>query len=141
MLKIKALAVGKCKELWLKDALSQYEKRLSPMVDLEWVILGTDAALKGALATESQFVVLDPKGVLLDSPAFSSKLMKWLSEGGSRLTLVIGGPEGIPEEISRKAFFRLSFSPLTFTHQMVRLILIEQIYRAFEIMKGSPYHK
>ena len=141
MLKIKVLAVGKCKELWLNEALSDYEKRLSPSLRLEWVFPRSDKELAAALEQEASFIALDPKGTALDSPSFSRKLMKLFEEQGSRLVLVIGGPEGIPKELLKKALFSWSLSPLTFTHQIVRLILVEQLYRALEIAKGSPYHK
>ena len=141
MLKIKVLAVGKCKELWLNEALRDYEKRLSPSLRLEWIFPRNDKELETVLEQEPGFIALDPRGTALDSPSFSHKLMKLFAEGGSRLVLVIGGPEGIPKHLLQKAFFCWSLSPLTFTHQIVRLILVEQIYRAFEISKGSPYHK
>ncbi len=140
MLKVKVIATGKCKEAWLQEALAEYEKRLSKRVELVWVEAKNDAHLT-ELIGKDPFIALDPKGELLDSPALSDKLMRLFAERGSRLTFAIGGPEGFSETLLRQAFWRWSLSPLTFTHQAARLILAEQLYRSFEIDRGSPYHK
>ena len=139
MLKVKVIAVGKFKETWLEAALAEYEKRLSPSLRFEWLFPRDDQEL-GALL-EPPFIALAPKGELLDSPTFSRKLLQLFERQGSRLVFAIGGPDGIPAPLLKRALFCWSLSPLTFTHQIVRLILVEQIYRALEIAKGSPYHK
>jgi 23S rRNA (pseudouridine1915-N3)-methyltransferase len=136
MFKIKVITVGKCKEEWLKASLAEYEKRLSPLLEISWVLVDD---LEKALNTP--FIALAPKGELHDSMAFSKKLMVALEKNHSRLTFAIGGPDGLSENVLQKAQMTWSLSPLTFTHQLTRLILIEQIYRAFEIMKKSAYHK
>lgn len=140
MLKVKVIATGKCKEPWLQEALAEYEKRLSKRAELLWVEAKSDVHLAELLGGES-FIALDPKGELLDSPALSNKLMRLFAEKGSRLTFAIGGPNGFSGELLQRAFWRWSLSLLTFTHQATRLILAEQLYRAFEIDRGSPYHK
>jgi 23S rRNA (pseudouridine1915-N3)-methyltransferase len=138
MLKVKILSQGRCKEPWLIAALAEYEKRLQGRLQIEWVL--TDQLLDAALK-ESFFVALDPKGDLLTSEKWSIKLEKLFIQSASRLTFVIGGPEGLALEILTKANWKWSLSPLTFTHQMTRLLLLEQLYRALEIQKGSGYHK
>lgn len=139
MLKVKVIVTGKCKEAWLQAALAEYEKRLRGSLELSWQEAKNDSHLEALL--DEEFIALDPKGELLESPAFSAKLMRFFSERGSRLTFAIGGPAGFSLELLKKAFWRWSLSPLTFTHQATRLILAEQLYRALEIAKGSPYHK
>lgn len=139
-MKIKILSVGKNKESWLESAFGEYLKRLKPTVDIECLWAKNDSQLIDWAVREKGVVCLDPKGSLLTSEQFSSFLLQQIEKNGSRLTLVIGGAEGLPEEVKRLGAF-ISLSPLTFTHQITRLILIEQIYRSFEIAKGSNYHK
>ena len=136
MFKVKVLTIGRVKESWLESALAEYEKRLHPNVLIEWRLAKDDKQLIEWSAKES-YIALDPKGKLFDSESWSKKMMQL----GARPIFCIGGPEGLPEEILKKAQLRWSLSPLTFTHQIARLILLEQIYRAMEIERGSPYHK
>lgn len=136
MFKVKVLTIGRCKEEWLSVALSEYEKRLKGTMSIEWLLAKDNAQLIEWTRSES-FIALDPKGELLTSEAWSARMMKV----GLRLNFVIGGAEGLPEEIVKKALFKWSLSPLTFTHQITRLILVEQLYRAIEIERGSQYHK
>jgi 23S rRNA (pseudouridine1915-N3)-methyltransferase len=138
MIKIKIYSVGKTKEDWLQDAISLYEARLKSSVAFTWILAKTDEQLKQFLEKETNFICLDPSGKQYSSEEFSAFLSK---PGHSRLCFIIGGAEGIPFFIKTKAKSLLSLSRMTFTHQMTRLILIEQIYRAFEIEKGSGYHK
>jgi len=141
MYQIKIFTIGKTKEAWLEEALEEYMQRLKAVSGIEWILAKDDAQLVKHLEKERSFICLDPKGKSLDSLAFSKELLRLLSDGGSRLSFVIGGAEGIPASLKSRAAKLLSLSPLTFTHQLTRLILLEQIYRAFEIDKGSPYHK
>ena len=85
--------------------------------------------------------VLDVKGEKLDSEGFAAKLKSFFVSGNSHITFVIGGSLGLDEELVRKAALRLSLSNMTFPHQLARLILLEQVYRAFKIMNGETYHK
>jgi 23S rRNA (pseudouridine1915-N3)-methyltransferase len=140
MLKLKIISVGKTKETWLNDAIDEYKKRLSPVLQIEFILAKNDANLIEQLKNESQFVCLDSTGDMFTSEQFSKFVQDQFISNGSRLTLVIGGPEGLPNEIKKKSPL-ISLSLMTMTHQMVRLILLEQIYRAFEIAKGSKYHK
>ena len=141
MFKVKVLTIGKCKEEWLAAALSEYEKRLKGKALFEWAIAKNNVQLVEWADQEPDFIPLDPQGELLDSESFSRKLFRLFVEKGSRLCFIIGGAEGLPPPIRTRFPFRLSLSPLTFTHQITRLVFIEQIYRAFEIEKGSGYHK
>jgi len=141
MFKVKVLTIGKCKEEWLAAALSEYEKRLKGKVLFEWAIAKNDAQLIEWASQEPFYIPLDLKGELLDSESLSKKLQRLFIEKGSRLCFLIGGAEGIPASLLTRFPFRWSLSPLTFTHQIARLVLVEQIYRAFEIEKGSGYHK
>ena len=141
MIKIKIYSVGKVKVNWLQAALDLYETRLKPSISFEWILTKTDEQLKPFLEKETNFICLDPNGRQFSSEEFSTFLIKIIEEADSRLSFVIGGAEGIPALIKAKAKTVLSLSRLTFTHQITRLILLEQIYRALEIKKGSPYHK
>lgn len=140
MLKLKIISVGKTKETWLNDAIDEYRKRLSPILQIEFILAKNDLNLIELLKNESQFVCLDSTGDMFTSLQFSKFIQEQFISNGSRLSLVIGGPDGIPSEIKKKSRL-ISLSLMTMTHQMVRLILLEQIYRAFEIAKGSKYHK
>lgn len=133
-------SVGKIKETWLEEACAEYVKRLSTSVKIvaEWA--KDDAQLLKATQKERLLLCLDPQGKQYTSEEFASMLTKKLEQGGARLGIVIGGPLGLPNEL-RETHELISFSKMTFTHQCIRLLLLEQIYRAFEITRGSPYHK
>ena len=141
MLKVKVIAMGKCKEEWLRMALAEYEKRLSPFLEIVWIQPKNDAELIDLLLLEQRYIALDPQGDLMQSIEFSSKLHKFFEKNGSRATFAIGGTDGFPPGAYQQSALRWSLSPLTFTHQLTRLVLVEQIYRALEIAKNSPYHK
>ncbi|QLH35600.1 MAG: 23S rRNA (pseudouridine(1915)-N(3))-methyltransferase RlmH [Parachlamydiaceae bacterium] len=140
MLKLKIISIGKTKEDWLNAAIEEYVKRLSPVLKFEFVWAKNNDQLRDLLNKETSVICLDAKGKLYNSEQFAEFIQTQFVENKSRLTLAIGGAEGLPDEI--KGCYRLiSLSPLTMTHQIVRLVLIEQIYRAFEIAKGTQYHK
>ncbi|NNM43956.1 MAG: 23S rRNA (pseudouridine(1915)-N(3))-methyltransferase RlmH [Chlamydiae bacterium] len=141
MYKSKIFTVGKTKETWLHDALSEYTKRLQPTIEITWVLAKNNEQLESFLDNENSFISLDPEGMLLTSEKFSTLIHKKLEMGGSRINFVIGAAEGLTPKIKARSTDLLSLSPLTFTHQLTRLILLEQLYRGFEIQKGSPYHK
>ncbi len=125
----------------MKEALDEYSRRLSPILSIEWMLVKDDLQLEAHLHKEHSFIALEPGGKMFTSEDFSTWLIQSLEAKGSRLNFVIGGAEGIPPEISERALAKISLSKMTFTHQLTRLILIEQIYRAFEIYKGTGYHK
>lgn len=138
MYKVKVFSEGRTKEKWLIAAISEYEKRLEAQLKIEWVF--SENFLELCLK-EPFLIALDLKGDLLSSEGLSLKLDKLWIQANSRLSFVIGGAEGLSSQVLSKAQWKWSLSPLTFTHQMVRLLLVEQLYRALEIQKGSKYHK
>lgn len=139
MLKVKIFTIGKCKDTWLQEALAEYEKRLSREIEIEWVLAKNNEELAAKIT--APWVALDVQGELVDSPQLSTKLMKLFEQHGSRLNFLIGGSDGIEKPLLDKSIWRWSLSPLTLTHQMTRLVLLEQLYRALEIKAGSAYHK
>eukprot|EP00980_Cylindrotheca_fusiformis_P016765 scaffold5048_cov121-Cylindrotheca_fusiformis.AAC.16 len=137
-------------EAWLDEACEMYLTRLRPSnVEVETTWHKDNPALaKGVDGDKNKghtVVLLDPLGSTKTSERFSSDLYDWLDQGGSRLSFVIGGAEGLPNELKYpsdgKKPTMISLSSMTFTHQFARLLLIEQIYRGTEIRKGSGYHK
>ena len=137
-------------EKWLEEATTMYETRLKPsnvQVETTWH-KDNQALAKGVETDRSKghtVVLLDPLGSTKTSEKFSDDMYEWLDRGGSRLSFVIGGAEGLPSELKSPLTgdkpTMISLSSMTFTHQFARLLLIEQIYRATEIRKGSGYHK
>jgi 23S rRNA (pseudouridine1915-N3)-methyltransferase len=140
VIRIRLLSVGKTKESWLEEAVADYVKRLSSQVDFEFIWVKDNYQLEQKISKELHVILLDPQGAIMTSEAFSQFLMKEIERGNSRIAIIIGGPEGLTPTIKAK-FPQISLSKMTFTHQITRLILLEQIYRAFEIERGSQYHK
>lgn len=158
-MKIRILAAGKLKEAYLRAGIAAYEKRLTPFASVELTEIGEErmpespsraekeaviekegARLLRLVPEKSFLIVLDVKGELLSSEALAEKIAALAFDGRSDLAFLIGGPFGISEAVRKRADLRLSFSPMTFTHQMVRLLLYEQVYRAFKINRGEKYH-
>ena len=137
---ITIVSIGKTKERWLEVALEEYTKRTAPWCHMVWKTASTDSQLVHSAASSRECIGLDPQGTLMTSEEFAIHLHEKLVAGGSRLTFLIGGPEGLPSQI-RETYPLLSLSPMTFTHQMTRLILGEQIYRSAMQWTGKPYHK
>lgn len=133
---IKILVVGKTKEYWLEAAIDEYQKRLAPFLPISWQVVKSDKQLLSAIRKHKYLIGLDPDGESMDSEMFSNFLYSSLEE---QPTFVIGGPNGLPEEM--KGTSLVSLSPLTFTHQIARLVLVEQLYRAVQIRRGTPYHR
>ncbi len=148
---ITILAIGKKHETWILEGLERYQKRLKKPFDVEWVLLphssknGLEArqnesqVLFDRLKPNDYVILLDETGQTLDSPALSSQFTELFTSARS-VVLVIGGAYGVDERLKQRADFVWSLSPLVFPHQLVRLILIEQVYRAQEIESGGPYH-
>jgi Uncharacterized conserved protein len=155
-MKILLLVIGKTDEKYLEEGIAKYTGRLSHYVPFELKVI-PDIKNRKALSEEQQkkaegdlllaqfqagdeFVLLDENGKTFTSCAFSAMLEKQMLAGIKRLVFVIGGPYGFSAEVYAKTKSKLSLSLMTFSHQMVRLIFVEQLYRAFTIMKGEPYH-
>lgn len=141
MYKVTIYTVGKLKEAWLDSALEEYTKRLKNTMQIQWVLCKNTEQLDSLVSKEKRYLCLDPAGKLFTSEKFAKEIFKQLEVGGSKLVLVIGAAEGLSSSIKASASSVLSLSPLTFTHQLCRLVLLEQLYRASEIHKGTPYHK
>ncbi len=154
---IKIIAVGKIKEQYLKDAIKEYEKRLTPFCTFSVVEvqaeqindeslcekykeLEADRILQ-AIKPNSYIITLEIKGRELSSESFAKKLQDIANGGVNDISFIIGGANGLHSKIASISDFKLSFSPMTFTHQMIRLLLTEQIYRAFKINANEPYHR
>ncbi|MGO1539985.1 MAG: 23S rRNA (pseudouridine(1915)-N(3))-methyltransferase RlmH [Leucobacter sp.] len=148
---IRILAVGKKHEPWVSDGISRYEKRLRKPFDVSWQLIThssreDDAArtdesdrLLGKLASNEFVVLLDERGKNVDSPELSRTLRGAL-DAGRRITVVIGGAYGVDDRLRHRSGLVWSLSKLVFPHQLVRLIVAEQLYRAQEIAAGRPYH-
>ena len=141
MLKIKIFTVGKKPDSWVKQGLSIYAERLKGFLAVEWVYAKDDEALSRYLSKQQQFVCLDLKGQTLSSTQFSTFLLQEFEKNGSKVVFVIGGASGLKKQTLQKASHLISLSTFTFTHQLAKLVLVEQLYRSIQIIKGSPYHK
>lgn len=155
MLKIKLVTIGTIKEGYLKDAICEYAKRLSAFVKLEMVELPevkessklqisqvVEAEGKQILEKlEGYVVVLDLKGKELTSPELAELIRAKSVDGVSKMTFVVGGSYGLSPDVIRRADYSLCFSKLTFPHQLIRVNLLEQIYRAETIINNIKYHK
>jgi len=137
---IDVITFGKVKEKYIQSGIDEFEKRLTRFAKVKKIILpdkGIDENSKRALEFQSSFTyLLDPAGDLLVSEKFSDLI----SVPEEKLTFIIAGAEGFTDDV-KNAMKRISLSPMTFTHEMAQLLLIEQIYRAYTIKKGIPYHK
>ena len=138
---LRLLCHGTLKEAYLRDACAEYAKRLSAFCRLEIVEVKDDAGLFEKLPPKGYKIALCVEGKQLSSEELAAKLETLAVDGVSELTMVIGGSDGLPESFKAKCDLRLSFSKMTFPHQLMRVILLEQVYRAFTINKGITYHK
>ncbi len=159
-MKITVIAVGKIKEKYLADAVTEYARRLSRYCKLEIVEVADEKTPDSAgEALERQIkeregtrilrkipegayvIVLALDGQALDSEELAAQMENWNVNGVSHLIFLIGGSLGLSNEVLNRADYRLSFSRMTFPHQLMRVILLEQIYRSFRIRNHEPYHK
>lgn len=159
---IKVIAVGRLREKYWQEGVAEYSRRLKPYARAEIVEIpearvpenASPAEEARAMAEEGKMILarlpergdslvlaLDRTGRALDSPEISSLLEKQVLEGRKEMDWIIGGPLGLDPQVIKEADLAVSFSRLTFPHQMMRLILLEQIYRGFRIMHRQPYHK
>lgn len=159
-MKITLITVGKIKEKYFTDAIAEYAKRLSRYCKLDIVEVADEKTPDGASeALENQIkekegerilaripdgayvVALAIEGKQLDSEELADKMEKWNVNGVSHLVFIIGGSLGLTQKVLNRADFKLSFSKMTFPHQLMRVVLLEQIYRSFRIRNNEPYHK
>jgi len=155
-MKIKVLAIGKTDDKNLKQLIDTYEKRLKHYVKFEMEIIPDlkhvkNMSEKDQMEKEGELILkkvgagdqlwlLDEKGEMFRSIDFSKFLQKKMNAGIKRFILVIGGPYGFSDAVYRTAQGKISLSKMTFSHQMIRLFAVEQLYRAFTILKNEPYH-
>lgn len=154
---IKVIALGKLKEKFLKEGIDEFQKRLTPyasfeIIELTPVEIKDENLVAKALDDEAQkilsyvkpqsyVITLEINGKMLSSEEFAKKINDLTFDGVGEIIFVIGSSCGLSPIVSNRANFKLSFSKMTFLHQFARLILVEQIYRAFKIIKGETYHK
>ena len=156
-MKIKIIALGKIKERFLKDGINEFLKRLTPyccvdIIELSPIEVKDENLISKILDEEgekilsniksdSYVITLEIQGKQLSSEEFASKIDEINKSGVSELVFIIGSSHGLSPKVSSRANFKLSISKMTFLHQFSRLLLVEQIYRAFKILKGETYHK
>lgn len=158
-MKITVACVGKIKEKYFTDAINEYSKRLSRYVSLNIAETADEKAPENMskaqmlqvketegerllkIFKDSYVVALDIKGRKMTSEGFADFISGTMIKGVSHITFVIGGSLGLSDKVLERADYKLSFSDMTFPHQLMRVILLEQIYRANRIMKNEPYHK
>lgn len=159
-MKITIVTVGKIKEKYLKDAIAEYSKRLSKYCKLEIVEVPDEKTPDNAsevvedsirskeaerilkhVKDDSFVITLEINGKQLTSEELADKIEKLGVQGTSHITFIIGGSIGLGKEVLAKSNYALSFSKMTFPHQLMRVILLEQIYRSYRIINGEPYHK
>lgn len=157
---IQIISVGKIKEKYLKLGIQEFEKRLKPYTKLSMIELADEQAPEHLSAKEVEqvkdkegarilqkvkdnayVIALDLNGVQWSSEQLSKELELLSIHGKSHIQFIIGGSNGLSEDVLKRANKKLSFSPMTFPHQLMKLILMEQVYRAFKIMRNEPYHK
>ena len=159
-MKISIVCVGKIKEKFYKDAIAEYSKRLSKYCKLEIIEVADEKTPDGAsdkvcdsimdkegdrilshISDNAYVIALAIEGKEYDSVTFAKYIDRLGVEGNSNIVLVIGGSLGLSDKIKSRADTLLSFSNMTFPHQLMRVILLEQIYRAYRIINNEPYHK
>ena len=160
MLKIRILALGKLKEAWLREGCADYLRRIRLLARADILEFADEPAPDGmgtaqldnllckegekvlkAISPSTHVVLLDLAGAVMDSPGLAAHLKDCSRGGSSQLDFVIGGSYGVSPQLRQRANLRLSFSAFTFPHQLMRLILLEQLYRSLKINAGHPYHK
>ncbi len=159
-MKITIISVGKLKEKYLLDGIAEYVKRLGKYAKVEEIVLPDEAIKDKAsdsimeeiknkegkkiidtLDEKTYSIALDLKGEMLSSEDLARKILEIQTYHASNITFIIGGSLGLSKEVINKVNYRLCFSKMTFPHQLMKLILIEQIYRAFKINNNETYHK
>jgi len=155
-MKIVLLTIGKTNEKYIAEGISQYMKRLTHYAQFEMneipnlknaknfskaeLMQKEGELILGYIKDSDHLVLLDDKGKDFSSPKFAQKLQGWMLSGKKRLVFVIGGAYGFSEAVYARGNEQLSLSKMTFSHQMVRLFLVEQIYRGYTILNNEPYH-
>ncbi|QHE54122.1 23S rRNA (pseudouridine(1915)-N(3))-methyltransferase RlmH [Pontibacillus sp. HMF3514] len=159
-MKISIISVGKLKEKYLKQGIQEYIKRLGPYASIDIQEVPDEKApenlseaqmlevkqkegerILSKISQDTYVITLEIEGKMITSEKLAEQLDQLATYGKSKVAFVIGGSLGLSEEVLKRSDFALSFSKLTFPHQLMRLVLLEQVYRAFRIMRNEPYHK
>ncbi|MDL0420373.1 23S rRNA (pseudouridine(1915)-N(3))-methyltransferase RlmH [Caldibacillus thermoamylovorans] len=159
-MKISIITVGKLKEKYLKQGIDEYLKRLSAYAKVEIIEVADEKApehlseaemeevkwkegerILSHLSKDTYIITLEISGRMLNSEQLAAKIDELGTYGKSKLAFIIGGSLGLSKQVQNRSDLALSFSKMTFPHQLMRLILLEQIYRAYRINRGEPYHK
>ena len=157
---IDIIAVGKVKEKYVNEGIKEYTKRLSRYTSLNIIEVDDEKApeklsnrdkdiikkkegerILNKITQDSYVIALSIDGKGLSSEEFADKINNFMIEGSSHITFIIGGSLGLSDEVLKRAQMKLSFSKMTFPHQLMRMILLEQVYRSFRIIRNEPYHK
>lgn len=138
---INIIAVGKIRESYIKSGIDEFLKRITPYSSIKVTEISSDEKIPALLKQGIYTIMLEVKGKSLCSESFAAKIQEIEQEGFNQLAFVIGGAEGLSPAVKHRANLLLSFSEMTFPHQLMRLFLVEQIYRAFRILNNEPYHK
>ena len=138
-MKVVVVAVGKIREKHLRAVADDYLGRAQHYARVSEVEVKTDAELERALPREATVIALDPAGETLTSRELAARVERWGRRGKGDVAFVIGGAEGIPKALLAAAHARLSLSSLTLPHRLARVLLFEQLYRSFTILRGEPY--
>lgn len=160
IMKITIIAVGKLKEKYWKQAIAEYEKRLSAYTKIDIIEVPDEKApetmsdkeielvkekegqrILAKVKPQSTVITLEIQGKMLSSESLAKELDQRMTQGASDFTFIIGGSNGLHQDVMKRSNFALSFSKMTFPHQMMRVVLLEQVYRAFKINRGEAYHK
>ncbi|PTG71272.1 23S rRNA (pseudouridine(1915)-N(3))-methyltransferase RlmH [Staphylococcus chromogenes] len=159
-MKITIIAVGKLKEKYWKQAIAEYEKRLSVYTKIDIIEVPDEKApetmsdkeieqvkekegqrILAKVKPQSTVITLEIQGKMLSSEGLAKELDQRMTQGASDFTFIIGGSNGLHQDVMKRSNFALSFGKMTFPHQMMRVVLLEQVYRAFKINRGEAYHK
>ncbi len=155
-MKITLIQIEKTDEKWLIEGIEKYEKRLKHYTTFDTLTLSLSKAIRSKSFDEQKkeesklllpvlekfdlIILLDENGKGYTSESFSTQIQKWLNEGKKSICFVIGGPFGFHEDVYKMAHSKICLSQMTFSHQMIRLFFVEQLYRGFSILKGEKYH-
>lgn len=159
-MKISIISVGKLKEKYLKQGIEEYIKRLGPYASVDIQEVSDEKApenlseaqmlevkqkegerILSKIGQDTYVITLEIEGKMITSEKLAEQLDQLATYGKSKVAFVIGGSLGLSKDVQKRSDFALSFSKLTFPHQLMRLVLLEQVYRAFRIMRNEPYHK
>jgi 23S rRNA (pseudouridine1915-N3)-methyltransferase len=135
------MAVGKLREAWVKEGCDEYARRLQARLPLQVIEAKSSAELARRIPPRHRIWALDERGKQMTSTELSEIIRSHMDTGESGIAFLIGGADGLPDELLGRAHMRWSLGRLTLPHRLARLILLEQLYRALSILRGEPYHR